>query len=51
MFDSLSDQMKHDLDEQTPRSQRLIEYLLVAVVSLVIFGGLYMGIGLLNSAH
>jgi hypothetical protein len=44
MFDSLSDQMKRDLDEQTPKSQRMIEYLLVAVVSIVIFGGLYMGI-------
>ena len=48
MFDSLSDQMKHDLDEHTPKSQRLIEYLLVAVVSIVIFGGLYMGIRFLQ---
>ena len=48
MFDSLSDQMKHDLDEQTPRSKRIIEYVLVAVVSLVIFGGLYMGIRFLQ---
>ena len=48
MFDSLSDQMKHDLEEQTPKSQRLIEYALVAVVSIVIFGGLYMGIRFLQ---
>jgi hypothetical protein len=48
MFDSLSDQMKHDLDEQTPRSQRIIEYILVGVVSIVIFGGLYMGIRFLQ---
>ena len=48
MFDSLSDQMKHDLDQQTPKSQRVIEYVLVAVVSIVIFGGLYMGIRLLQ---
>ena len=48
MFDSLSDQMKHDMDEQTPRSQRIIEYVLVAVVSIVIFGGLYMGIRFLQ---
>jgi len=48
MFDSLSDQMKHDLDQETPRSQRIIEYLLVAVVSIVIFGGLYMGIRFLQ---
>lgn len=44
MFDSLSDQMKHDLEEQTPKTQRIVEYLLVAVVSIVIFGGLYLGI-------
>jgi hypothetical protein len=48
MFDSLSDQMKHDLEEQTPKTQRIIEYLLVAVVSVVIFGGLYMGIRFLQ---
>ena len=48
MFDSLSDQIKHDLDQQTPRSQRIIEYVLVAVVSIAIFGGLYMGIRLLQ---
>ena len=44
MFDSLSDQMKHDLEEQTPKSQRMIEYLVVAAVSILIFGGLYLGI-------
>jgi hypothetical protein len=48
MFDSLSDQMKHDLDQQTPKSQRIIEYVLVGVVSIVIFGGLYMGIRFLQ---
>ena len=48
MFDSLSDQIKHDMDEQTPKSQRIIEYLLVAVVSILIFGGLYMGIRFLQ---
>lgn len=48
MFDSLSDQIKHDLDEQTPRSTRIIEYVIVAVASVVIFGGLYMGIRFLQ---
>jgi hypothetical protein len=48
MFDSLSDQIKHDLNEQTPKSQRIIEYLLVAVVSVVVFGGLYFGIRFLQ---
>ncbi len=48
MFDSLSDQIKHDLDEQTPKSQRMLEYLIVAAVSIAIFGGLYMGIRFLQ---
>lgn len=48
MFDSLSDQIKHDMDQQTPRSQRVIEYVLVGVVSIVIFGGLYFGIRFLQ---
>jgi hypothetical protein len=48
MFDSLSDQMKRDMDEQTPKTQRVIEYVLVGVVSIVIFGGLYFGIRFLQ---
>ena len=44
MFDSLSDQMKRDLDQQTSKSERLVEYAIVAVVSIVIFAGLYWGI-------
>jgi hypothetical protein len=48
MFDSLSDQMKRDINEQTPKTQRVIEYVLVGVVSVVIFGGLYFGIRFLQ---
>ena len=48
MFDSLSDQMKRDLDQQMPKSQRYMEYALVAVVSVVIFGGLWLGIHYLH---
>jgi hypothetical protein len=48
MFDSLSDQIKHDIDEQTPQSHRIIEYVIVLVASIVVFGGLYMGIRFLQ---
>lgn len=48
MFDSLDDQMKKDLDRQTSSKQRMLLWLAVAVVSLLIFGGLYFGVRLIG---
>ena len=48
MFESLDDQMKHDQDATTTPRERMLKWLLVAVVSVVLFGGLYMGVRLLE---
>ena len=48
MFDSLDDQMKHDDQEQTTTQQRILKWVLIAVLSLVLFGGLYFGVRLLS---
>ena len=48
MFESLDDQMKHDQDATTTPKERMLKWLLVAVVSVVLFGGLYMGVRLLE---
>ena len=44
MFDSLADQIRHDEHLQVSNRQRYIRWFAVAVLSVVIFGGLYYGI-------
>ena len=48
MFESLDEQMKHDEQEATSPRERWIKWALVAVTSVVLFGGLYMGVRLLE---
>ena len=48
MFESLADQMKHDEQQQDSRAEPLLRWAAVAVLSAVLFGGLYFGILLLN---
>lgn len=48
MFESLDEQMKHDDDEVTTPRERYLKWLLVGVVSVLLFGGLYMGVRLLG---
>ena len=49
MFDSLSDQMKHDDAETTKPLQRVIQWLAVAIIAVLLFGGLYLGIKMLQA--
>ena len=48
MFDSLEDQMKADLDKESTKSERMIRYAAVAVASVLIFGGLFLGVRFLD---
>lgn len=48
MFDSLAEQIRHDEQEQVSQSERMIRWLAVAVLSIVVFGGLYFGIQVLQ---
>ena len=48
MFDSLDDQMKKDLDKQTTTKQRVMLWVAVAADSVVVFGGLYLGVRLIG---
>lgn len=48
MFESLDDQMKHDEMETTTPREKYMKWALIAVVSLVVFGGLYMGVRVLG---
>ncbi len=48
MFDSLDEQIKHDLEKQTSSKQRLLLWIAIALASIVIFGGLYIGVSQLG---
>jgi hypothetical protein len=48
MFESLDDQMKHDDMETTTPREKYLRWALVAIVSIALFSGLYMGVRLLG---
>lgn len=48
MFETLDDRMKHDADEVSTRGERLLKWVLVGIVAVALFGGLYMGVRLLG---
>jgi hypothetical protein len=48
MFDSLADKMKEDDKKEHSTTERMVVWVVVAVASVVLFGGLYMGVRLLE---
>ncbi len=49
MFESLDEQIKHDLDAQSTKTQRMLKWLTVGVVAVILFAGLYLGVRLVGS--
>jgi hypothetical protein len=48
MFDSLADQIRADERKQVNTTERVIRWVLISVVSVVVFGGLYLGVRFLE---
>lgn len=48
MFDSLDEQMKKDEQVATTKSERMIRYAAIAVASVILFGGLYLGLQMME---
>ena len=46
MFDSLADQVRKDQHQQTTPTERIIEGVVIAVLSVLLFAGLYFSIRL-----
>ncbi len=46
MFESLDDVIKHDEEVATTKQARLLKWLTIIIVSLILFGGLYLGLRL-----
>jgi len=48
MFETLDDRMKQDDKETSTTKERMLKWVLVGIVSVILFGGLYMGVRLLE---
>ncbi len=48
MFDSLADRIREDEQSQVNKSEKIIRYLIILVVSVLLFGGLYYGVKMLD---
>ncbi|MGH9674636.1 MAG: hypothetical protein ACRD44_15765 [Bryobacteraceae bacterium] len=48
MFDSLDEQMKQDAKAASTTKERVLEWIAIVAVSIVVFGGLWFGVRLLE---
>jgi hypothetical protein len=48
VFDSLSDRMKEDENQSVKASERYLRWAAVLVISVLLFGGLYFGVRMLE---
>lgn len=48
MFESLDDRMKQDEREVTTPGEKYLKWAVVAVIAVIVFGGLWMGIRLME---
>ena len=48
MFDSLDEQIKADEHKSVSSQERMLRWLLVVLVSILVFGGLYWGVHLMQ---
>jgi hypothetical protein len=48
MFDSLADRIKEDEHKEVKTTERILTWVAIAVVSIVLFGGLYYGVRMME---
>jgi len=48
MFDSLDEQIKHDDAVEKSLKERIMEWTVVAVLSVLVFGGLYYAVRMIE---
>jgi hypothetical protein len=48
MFDSLADRMREDDEKSVPKMERYLRWGAVALLSVLVFGGLYVGVRFLE---
>ena len=50
MFDSLSEQIKADEHKSSSNRERLMRWVLIVVVAVAVFGGIYWGVHSLSGS-
>lgn len=48
MFESLDDHIKHDTEAESTKTQRVLQWVMALVAGILVFGGLYYGVRLLD---
>ena len=48
MFDSLADRIREDDHKEVNTTERVVRWVVIAVASFVLFGGLYYGVRMLE---
>ncbi len=48
MFETLDDQIKHDVERESTRTERILRWVLAFVVTVVVVGGLYIGVRMME---
>lgn len=48
MFDSLADRIREDDRKEVSRTQRIIQWVAIALISFAVFGGLYYGVRMMG---
>jgi Ni,Fe-hydrogenase I cytochrome b subunit len=48
MFDSLADRIREDEHKEVNSTERIIRWVAIAVISVLLFGGLYYGVRMLG---
>jgi hypothetical protein len=49
MFDSLDDKIKEDDKAETSRNERVVKGVVIAALSILLFGGLYLAIRMVGT--
>jgi hypothetical protein len=48
MFDSLDEKIKHDDAVEISRKERIVRWVAIAVLSILLFGGLYFAVHMIE---
>jgi hypothetical protein len=48
MFDSLADRIREDEHKEVKNTERILRWVAITVVSIVLFGGLYYGVRMME---
>lgn len=48
MFDSLADRIRQDEHAEVNNTERIVRYVVILVVTVLLFGGLYYGVKMLD---